>query len=103
MRLALAGTLLAAMLGCPRWPGHLRPGIRPKATRGDLGSLFKTVDEAAITGCAWLWAHDPKATRFEYCGVIYRDAEGLKASLPETYELTNYCKLPQEPAEQSAK
>jgi len=37
------------------------------------------------------------ARRYEYCGVIYRDAEGIKAGLPETYGLTNYCKRPVEP------
>jgi len=59
--------------------------------------IFRSADEAAVAACAWVWKNKPDATRWEYCGVIFRDAEGIKAGLPETYESASYCKGPQEP------
>lgn len=93
----LAASVLLVALGCAQWSDPLRPGVRQKPTRGDLGIVFKTVDEAALSGCAYIWKNEPRATRYEYCGVIYRDAEGIKAGLPETSDMQGYCKGPSEP------
>ena len=68
-----------------------------KRTRGHLGIIFKTVDEAARAACEYVWKYHPRASRVEYCGVIYRDAEGIKAGLPETNDLSGHCFIPIEP------
>lgn len=68
----------------------IRPGAVSKPTRGDLGLTFKTDDQAAVAACAYLWKSEPKATRREFCGVIYRDSDGIKAGLPEIADET-YC------------
>jgi len=68
-----------------------------KRTRGHLGVIFKTVDEAARAACEYVWKNHPRATRIEYCGVIFRDAEGIKAGLPETNDLPGRCYRPLEP------
>jgi hypothetical protein len=83
-------------LGCAGAAGS-SPGVATNTTRGDLGVTFKTVDEAALAGCAYLWAHEPQAIRFEYCGAIYRDGEGIKAGLPETDNKPTGCYRPQDP------
>jgi hypothetical protein len=88
--------LVLVTLGCER-PAALSPRTAAKPTRGDLGIAFKTVDEAALAGCAYLWKHEPRATRFEYCGAIYRDREGIKAGLPETYNNPTGCSRPLDP------
>jgi hypothetical protein len=87
--------LIVLALGCAGVPE--RPGPLHKPTRGDLGVLFQTVDEAALAGCDYIWRHYPLALHKEYCGVIYRDAEGIKAGLPETNDRAGYCYRPIEP------
>lgn len=96
MRPRLLTLLPLVAFGCAR-PEALRPATERKPTRGDLGITFKTVDEAALAGCAYLWKHEPQATRFEYCGAIYRDREGIKAGLPETYNNPTGCTRPLAP------
>lgn len=85
------------VLGC----AGPQPGVRAeqdrKLTRGDLGVVFKTEDEAALAACAYLWRNEPRATAIEYCGVIYRDSEGIKAGLPETDRNPTDCLRPLEP------
>jgi hypothetical protein len=66
-------------------------------TPADLGRTFSTTDEAAIAACEWLWANEPKATEWEYCGVIYRDGAGIKAGLPVTKQRPGKCTIPLEP------
>jgi hypothetical protein len=91
---SLSGLLLS--VGCVEPEGVLRPDVVPSQTRGDLGRTFKSVDEAAIAGCAYIWDHEPKATRREFCGAIYRDREGIRAGLPEIGE-EGYCRRPLDP------
>jgi hypothetical protein len=88
--------VLTVALGCA---GTVEPrvGQERKLTRGDLGLLFATLDEAAKAGCAYIWKNEWRAPRIEYCGVIYRDAEGIKAGLPETVGNAGNCILPLEP------
>jgi len=85
------------VLGC----AGPQPGIRAeqdrKLTRGDLGVVFNTEDEAALAACAYLWKTEPRTVKWEFCGVIYRDSEGIKAGLPETNRLATYCRRPLEP------
>jgi len=94
--------------GLPRWllivPLLLGVGCigmraepRRKPTPGHLGIIFKTVDEAAKAACAYVWKHEHRATRIEFCGVIYRDAEGIKAGLPVTNDEAGRCTGPFEP------
>jgi hypothetical protein len=93
---ASAACALFFALGCAG-PAVSSPGPATKATRGDLGTAFRTADEAALAGCAYLWAHEPRATRVEYCGAIYRDSEGIKAGLPETNNKPTGCFRPLDP------
>lgn len=91
MRLFLAWVVVLA--SCAEAPRSLRPDVVAKPTRGRLGIIFKTVDEAAVGACNYIWRNEPRATEREFCGVIYRDSEGIKAGLPEMAEAT-YCKMP---------
>jgi len=59
--------------------------------------VFSTVDEAAKAGCAYIWNREWRAKRIEYCGVIYRDTQGIKAGLPETNWEEGHCLCPFEP------
>ena len=87
----------ALVLGC----AGPQPGVRleggRKATRGDLGIVFNTEDEAALAACAYLWRTEPQAVRWEFCGVIYRDSDGIKAGLPETDRQATNCRRPLKP------
>jgi len=74
-----------------------QPPVGPKITTGHLGIIFKTVDEAALAACAYVRKNKPMATEYEYCGVIYRDVEGIKAGLPMTDEKATRCERPLEP------
>jgi hypothetical protein len=82
-----------------------RPGIAVLDTKdavrvltpGDLGRTFETTDEAAVAVCNWLWQNEPNAKHWEFCGVIFRDAQGLKAGLPVTGRRSGRCTLPFEP------
>jgi hypothetical protein len=96
MNRAPAACALLLALGCAG-PAGPSPGIAMNTTRGDLGVTFKTADEAALAGCAYLWAHEPQATRVEYCGAIYRDSEGIRAGLPETNNKATGCFRPLDP------
>lgn len=96
MHRASATSVLLFALGCAG-PAVQGSGVATNVTRGDLGVTFQTVDEAALAGCAYLWAHEPQATRVEYCGAIYRDSEGIKAGLPETNNKATGCYRPLDP------
>ena len=52
----------------------------------DIGPTFTDLNEAAKAGCQWIWDHDPKAEKWEYCGALYRDKEGIRVGLPMTME-----------------
>lgn len=107
------------MLGSPSAQGPdlgraVRAGLRggdsrhaarrdPEITRGDLGIIFKTEDEAALAACAHVWKSEPRAVEIEFCGVIYRDSEGIKAGLPVTYGRPTNCRRPVEPPGTEAK
>src|SRR4051812_39620009 len=93
---------LAFTLGCTGIAGSGTESRR-KLTRGDLGVVFETADEAAKAGCTYIWKHEWRATRIEYCGVIYRDTEGIKAGFPETNWEAGRCSCPFEPPETTAK
>jgi hypothetical protein len=95
--------VLLFALGCAGVDPGVRPGVARRATRGDLGLIFKTEDAAALAACDYLWKNEPRATKFEYCGVIYRDPEGLKAGLPETDRQPTDCRRPLEPSGTEAK
>jgi len=88
--------LLSVFPGCAGSDLDLQPKAKAKPSRGDLGVTFKTVDEAAKAGCAYIWNHEPGAMDREFCGAIWRDAEGIKAGLPEPGTAT-HCKRPLDP------
>jgi hypothetical protein len=48
-------------------------------------SISSELDEAAVSACNWLWAHQPEAKTWEYCGVLYRDEAGaeIRFGLPQ--------------------
>lgn len=50
----------------------------------DIGPTFNDLNEAAKAGCQWIWDHESKAKKWEYCGALYRDAEGIRVGLPIT-------------------
>jgi len=89
--------LLLLALGCAGPDLRGQTGLPRRTTRGDLGITFKTVDEAARAGCEYIWKHEPKAAELEYCGAIYRDAEGIKCGLPETSGSATRCRRPLDP------
>src|SRR5687767_6349370 len=67
------------------------------ATPGHLGRTFSSTDEAAIAACEWLWSNEPLAAQWEFCGVVYRDADGIKAGQPVTKQRPGKCTIPLEP------
>ena len=70
---------------------------RANSSQGDLEGTFKTVDEAALAGCNYIWKHEPTALQYEFCGTIYRSAEGIKATLPGTNGDATHCRPPPAP------
>lgn len=78
-----------------REPAGTGPSLLPPDR--SIQQVFKSDDEAAKAACTWLWRNEPKAKRFEYCGFIVRDSEGIKATLPETTRREGQCNRPDDP------
>src|SRR5262245_26921191 len=73
--------LCLVVAGCTAARRNREPaGMGPSLLPPDLTirQLFQTEDEAAKGACTWLWKNEPKAQRYEYCGFIVRDHEGVK-------------------------
>jgi hypothetical protein len=52
----------------------------------DIGPTFGDLNEAAKAGCQWIWDHEPNARKWEYCGALYRDADGIRVGAPITWQ-----------------
>src|SRR5687768_12535924 len=66
---------------------------------GDIGTTFTELNEAAKAACKWIWDRAPYRDRYEYCGAIYRDADGIRVGLPMTEKRPTRCGSPSGPPE----
>jgi proteasome lid subunit RPN8/RPN11 len=74
---ATAGIACVACAAAPPTPQAHSPSP-------DLGIAFNELNEAAKAGCEWLWKHEPNAQRWEYCGALYKDKDGIRVTRPMT-------------------
>lgn len=83
---------LSAVLGCAT------PTVTAQAEPlGDTGVSYRELDEAAKGACKYIWDYEPDAQRFEFCGLLYRDGDGIRVGLPLTRGLIAECWPPEEP------
>ena len=74
---AVAGMAFAACASAPQ-------AKAPGGARVDIGITFEDLNEAAKAACQWIWDHEPKAQKWEYCGALYEGEDGIRVTIPIT-------------------
>lgn len=81
------GPLMILVIGCATPEADI-----PGELRGTTGIHYGEQDEAAKAACKLIRERESDAEKWEFCGCLYQDSEGIQVGLPKTDRKATQCR-----------